>query len=224
MDELFDEAWTNAKADPFGAPFTSALLGALNNNPAEEIISQRYATNLLRRRGVPVPDLPPPDVAALREQQKELRALVDQYLDGGSVVDVVRALREKLDQRPYRIFVGTQEETPGYPQEEGAVAFLRLQLWDLPDHVTYDNWESFARFLTSPLAKRLRRCPQCRTYFIAEQRSNQVFCCQECGWRARGARYRQRDPEAHRARQAEIMRDSRARKKQSAPGKKVAQA
>jgi hypothetical protein len=222
MDDLVDVVRAKTMADEFGAPFVTSLLGALNDNPAAEVFAQRYAANMFRCRGIPVPDLPPPDVAVLREQQQELRALVDHYLDGGNVGDVVRELREKLDQRPYRLVVSTPEETPGYPMEEGAVAFLRFQLWDPPKQVTYAEWASFARLLSSPLAKRLKRCPQCRTYFIAARRSTQLFCSQECGWKLRSDRYRKRDPETHRARQAKIMRDSRARKKAQAPEKKAA--
>jgi hypothetical protein len=214
MNEEVAAGWAKSLADPFLQAWPESLIESLSTDPERLVSAGQQLKDVLREGGVRGRLFRVPDLTTVRQQQRELRALVDRYVDGEDITTVVKALRAKLDRQPYRVFIGTPEETPGYPVKGGAKAFIRYQRWENPREVRFDDWLGFARLLADPLAERLKRCPECRKYFLADRRITKKFCSLECGWRNRRVKQVVKNPQAYLKKEKERVKGFRQRKKQ----------
>jgi len=154
------------------------------------------------------------DIPKLRASQRELRELVDLYLEPGSRAEVERRLRDNLRRTQYTIEFNMLEENEGEAQKDGPVAAIRTSATDSARLVGIEYFLSFADFLASPQSKRLRKCPKCKTYFLATERRTRKFCSAECGSKARSATYQKKLGETYTKRQREKMKSRRQLKKQ----------
>jgi hypothetical protein len=190
------------------------LLYYLNANPSEENPDlmrwlKKWAIREAGRRAFDFPD-----EAALRAQQQALRRVVDRYLKTRDLRWAANRVSRELQKRRYQAFLDWPEEQPFRPLQKGGRPALHFIRYDRPIELGYDDWLGFARLLESSLADRLKKCPECGTYFLALKRKDQEYHERACALRAADRARRRRWPKAYRAEKREAMRRSRQRKKE----------
>jgi hypothetical protein len=214
MSDALDMQWAVSRADPFGQVWPDSLITALNTDPGKVAAHSHRFKEEIRKRGGSVRGLLVPNATKVRKQQQELRSLVDRFLKEEDITTVVRTLREKLDQQPYRVVIVAPEEVPDLPVKKGAKAIMRYQRWEKSGEVRYDDWLGFARLLDDPLIERLRKCPECGKYFLATEKITKQYCSAVCGMRNRRIRQIVKDPAGYLSKEQKRVKNYRQRRKQ----------
>lgn len=200
----------------FGLPSWLNLLGGLNAS-LEEI----PATRIERMRRIDAQQaefqiewnraLP-----AEREQQRELREIVDLYVEGENPTEAVRRLEEILGPDRFRLLLTPLPTLKRGLKVKGPL--IRLQWWPdrQPEQISRASFLGLAEVLGSDDAWRLGKCQRCHTYFRADRPSVQQFCSPNCRRAAIEQRRQEGNRERYNARKAAEQKRNRQRKKQRA--------
>jgi hypothetical protein len=150
----------------------------------------------------------------LREQQRELRRMVDLYLKGKNLAVVAERLKERLEGYQY---VLTVQPLPGKEEKTGKkTRLVKLQWLPIlqPGQLSPFPFLAFGELLESGEADRLGQCQKCERYFRADRPTIQQFCSPSCRTAAIEERRQKGNPEQYRARKRKEVEKWRQRKKQ----------
>ncbi len=205
-----------AKADPFGRIWPDTFVYLLNTDPQQAAATVQPIGEQIAEQVGEKDNIHFPPIEEARKQQQALRRVVDRYLETKDWTRAAEYVNQQLAKRPYQFYLQTYQETlllPPRKRRKGAVSLFPTKR---PHTFYWDDWEGFARLLTSDKLERLKKCPECGKYFLATKPKQQKYCSRDCSQRVADRNYRKRHPEEFREKKREAMKESRQRKQQQA--------
>lgn len=187
MNDDYFSSWPDSLVSYLNMPF----------DPEEERIRAYKAHNPNWRESM---SWAKPNVARrLRRRQRQVRTLVDSLLEGASPEQIAARLNEELGRVRVTPSLWLRSEL-GLPlPASGSPFVLRWCRWSGRDPDAQSALVDLARLYDSGDWQSLRKCPQCRRYFIAVDRRRKKYCNQQCMWQATQRRFRSKETEAARA-------------------------